>query len=220
MNQLLHVMAVSVMICGSGLLLHIIELSDNNRLKKYNKRRSFSTTPEPRGGSAPSLSGDPVFVIQKHDATSLHYDVRLEVDGVLKSWAVPKGPSTDPRERRLAIPTGDHPIVYADFEGVIPEGEYGAGPVLIWDKGTFENIKQEHGDMVPLSQAYDNGEILVFLHGKKLRGGYAFIRTDDERLLLIKTDDEHADARRNPTNTEPKSVLSGQTIEEITKKDA
>ncbi len=192
----------------------------------YRKKRDFSRTPEPRGKSRKGgrKSGkEPIFVIQKHDASTLHYDFRIEVDGVLKSWAVPKGPSTDPRQKRLAIPTEDHPLDYADFEGVIPEEEYGAGTVLLWDRGTFENITQKDDETVAIAKALQQGHVLVRLHGKKLTGGYALQRTGkgkDAKWLLVKMDDDNADARRNPVSTEPKSVLSGRTIEEIENEDA
>lgn len=161
------------------------------------------------------------FVIHEHGASSHHYDLRLEVDGVLKSWAVPKGPSTDPSEQRLALPTEDHPLSYADFEGVIPEDEYGGGTVLVWDAGTWEDLKEtdSDGDEPPsLSEQLDDGHATFALHGEKLRGGYALTRTsggDEERWLLVKMDDEEADARRNPTSTEPESVLSGRTLAEV-----
>lgn len=168
-------------------------------------------------------SDGPIFVIQKHDASTLHYDFRLEVDGVLKSWAVPKGPSTDPSEKRLAIPTPDHDLDHAEFEGVIPEGKEGAGPVLVWDRGRYENITESGGGTLGMEKAIENGHALVRLHGRKLRGGYALHRTvggDSPRWLLIKMDDEHADARRNPISTEPESVVSGRVIEQIGKGDA
>ena len=175
----------------------------------YESKRDFRRTPEPKDGKRRS-GKKPVFVIQKHDASTLHYDVRLEVDGVLKSWAVPKGPSTDPREKRLAIPTEDHPLDYADFEGVIPEDEYGGGTVLIWDRGTYRNITEKDQGLMPVETALDQGHLLVRLDGHKLKGGYAFQRTDEgrhEKWLLIKMDDDEADARRNPVSTEPKSVV-------------
>jgi len=164
-----------------------------------------------------------VFVIQKHDATSLHYDFRVEVDGVLKSWAVPKGPSTDPRDKRLAVPTEDHPLEYQDFEGVIPEGEYGAGTVLLWDRGPYENVTESDGEFVPMNRALHDGHVVIRLHGSKLQGDYLLQRTsggEDEKWLLIKVDDEAADARRNPVSTEPESVLSGRTIEEVSREEA
>ena len=189
---------------------------DRDRLDRYRERRDFSRSTEPTGDVA-STSGNRVFVIQKHDASNLHYDFRLEVGGVLKSWAVPKGPSTDPREKRLAIATEDHPLDYADFEGVIPEGEYGAGTVLIWDYGTYENITEKENGLRPMSEALAKGHALVRLSGAKIHGGYALQRTDDDadQWLLIKMDDDAADARRNPVSTEPASVVSGRDLDEI-----
>jgi len=190
------------------------------RLDRYRRKRDPSRTPEPGGesGSAPAEnSAAPAFVIQKHDASSLHYDFRLEVDGALKSWAVPKGPSTDPRDKRLAIATEDHPLDYADFEGVIPEGEYGAGTVLVWDRGTYENITDKEDGTRPMAEALEAGHALVRLHGEKISGGYALQRIDDDedQWLLIKMDDDEADARRNPVSTEPASVISGRDLDEI-----
>ena len=156
----------------------------------------------------------PRFVIQKHAASSLHYDFRLEVEGVLKSWAVPKGPSTDPREKRLAMAVEDHPLEYVDFEGVIPEGQYGAGSVIVWDTGTYRNLRDE-----PIEKALKAGHASVWLEGEKLRGGYALTRVgrsaERERWLLVKIDDEAADRRRNPVSTQPESVLSGKKVEEV-----
>lgn len=178
-------------------------------LDDYRKKRDLRKTPEPSGGKG--ARGDrPIFVIQKHAASSLHYDFRIEVDGTLKSWAVPKGPSTDPREKRLAEPTEDHPLDYADFEGVIPEGEYGAGSVIVWDRGTYENLGDD-----PLVDGLEDGHIKVRLHGRKLRGGYALTAFRGDSWLLVKTDDEEADARRNPVSTEPASVLTDRTVAEV-----
>ena len=188
----------------------------SDRLDQYRERRDFSRSTEPDGDSD-DASDDPVFVIQKHDASTLHYDFRLALDGVLKSWAVPKGPSTDPRDKRLAVATEDHPLDYADFEGVIPEGEYGAGTVLIWDRGTYENITEKDNGIRPLSEALENGHALIWLSGEKIQGGYALERMDDDadQWLLIKMDDDAADARRNPVSTEPTSVVSGCDLDEI-----
>ncbi len=192
------------------------------KLADYKKKRDFNKTTEP-GDEEVSFDwteGRPVFVIQKHQASSLHYDFRIEVDGVLKSWAVPKGPSTDPSVKRLAVPTEDHPLGYADFEGVIPEGEYGGGTMIIWDRGTYRNLKEEdaHGEVLSLEDQIENGHVTIWLEGQKLRGGYALIRTgkgEKPRWLLIKMDDDGADARRNPTSTEPNSVKSGLNLEEM-----
>lgn len=190
----------------------------DDRLADYRRKRDFRRTSEPSGGSGgPSHARR--FVIHKHDARNLHYDLRLEVDGVLMSWAVPKGPSTDPREKRLAVAVEDHPLEYGDFEGVIPDGEYGAGTVLIWDAGTYRNLSHdEDGRDVPLTEALANGRAAVWLEGEKLEGGYALVRTkrDEGRdWLLIKMADEGADARRDPTGTQPESVATGRTVEQV-----
>jgi len=186
--------------------------------KDYRSKRNFDKTGEPRGSSGRSSSKKPQFVIQKHDSSTLHYDFRIEADGVLKSWAVPKGPSTDPGEKRLAIPTEDHPLEYANFEGVIPEDEYGGGTVLVWDRGSYENVTEKDGEIQPIGKAIEAGHVLIDLRGEKIRGGYALHRTgsgDNARWLLIKMDDEHADARRNPVSTEQKSVKSDRTMKQV-----
>ncbi len=167
----------------------------------------------------PQESGGPIFVIQKHDASNLHYDFRLEVDGALKSWAVPKGPSTDPSEKRLAIPTPDHDVAHAEFEGVIAEGKEGAGPVLIWDRGRYENITEgDDGGVRCMAKALEEGHVLFRLYGKKLQGGFALHRTrsgNRASWLLIKMNDDQADARRNPVSAEPESVTSGRTLKQV-----
>jgi DNA ligase D-like protein (predicted 3'-phosphoesterase) len=141
------------------------------------------------------------------------------VGGVLKSWAVPKGPSTDPSEKRFAIRTEDHPLEYADFEGVIPEGEYGAGTVLVWDTGRYRNLRARKGPRSrSMERSVKEGLIEVWLEGEKLSGGYALKRTaggSKPRWLLIKMDDGEADARRRPTHTEPASVSSGRDLAQI-----
>lgn len=184
-------------------------MTDERSLDTYRKKRDLRKTPEPSGGTGTDTDG-PIFVIQKHDASSLHYDFRIEVDGALKSWAVPKGPSTDPREKRLAEPTEDHPLDYADFEGVIPEGQHGAGSVIVWDRGSYENLGDGR-----VSDGLDGGHVKLGLHGEKLRGGYALTKFRGDSWLLVKTDDEEADARRNPVSTEPASVLTDRTLEEV-----
>jgi DNA ligase D-like protein (predicted 3'-phosphoesterase) len=186
-------------------------------LKDYQAKRDFGVTPEPQGGPGP-VSDEPIFVIQKHAARQLHYDFRLEVDGVLKSWAIPKGPSTNPQDKRLAVPTEDHPLEYAGFEGVIPAGEYGGGAVLVWDTGTYRNLTEKKGEAIPMGQALAHGHAKVWLEGHKLKGGYALTRFktgQDESWLLVKADDPEADPRRNPVAEEPRSVLSGRTLDEV-----
>jgi DNA ligase D-like protein (predicted 3'-phosphoesterase) len=159
-----------------------------------------------------------LFVIQKHAASTLHYDFRLEVRGVLRSWAVPKGPSTDPRDKRLAMAVEDHSLGYARFEGVIGSG-YGAGTVIVWDIGSYENVTERDGRKVPITRALKEGHAVVELHGEKLRGGYALTRVGGgparERWILVKTRDSEADPRRNPVSTQPESVLTGRTIEDV-----
>jgi DNA ligase D-like protein (predicted 3'-phosphoesterase) len=152
----------------------------------------------------------PRFVIQQHDATSMHYDFRLEVDGTFKSWAVPKGPSTDPRDKRLAMAVDDHEISWGDFEGVIGEGQYGAGAVIVWDRGSYESLNEE-----PMGKSLAAGHASFWLEGRKLRGGWTLRHTDGRRWLLIKRRDEEADARRRPTSTQPESVVSGRRIDEV-----
>jgi DNA ligase D-like protein (predicted 3'-phosphoesterase) len=161
---------------------------------------------------------EPRFVIQQHDATTLHYDFRLEVDGVLRSWAVPKGPSTDPRERRLAVEVEDHALEYGDFEGVIGGG-YGSGAVIVWDAGTYRNLDDERS----MAEALDAGHARFWLEGEKLRGGWTLHRTGGGRKpqwLLLKRRDEGADARRNPQRTQPRSVKSGRTVQEVARGDS
>lgn len=167
----------------------------------------------------------PVFVVQEHAASSHHFDVRLEVDGVLASWAVPKGPSTDPAEKRLAVRVEDHPRDYADFEGVIPEDEYGGGRVIVWDAGRLENLTTDDGgDEVALAEALDAGHATVRLHGEKLQGAWSFLHArmggQDENWLMVKVDDDGADARRRPTSTQPESVLTGRTEDEVDDEDS
>jgi DNA ligase D-like protein (predicted 3'-phosphoesterase) len=187
-------------------------------LAPYRQKRDFRRTREPRGRRRRSRSVHLRYVVHKHDAGTLHYDFRLEAGGVLKSWAVPKGPSTNPKDKQLAVRTEDHPIEYAEFEGVIPEGEYGAGTVIVWDAGSYRNLTTKRGKAVPVEDAVERGHVTVWLEGHKLHGGYALTRIrrgKDEAWLLVKVRDEGADARRKPVRSQPTSVLSGRTIEEI-----
>jgi DNA ligase D-like protein (predicted 3'-phosphoesterase) len=182
-------------------------------LARYREMRRFDETPEPSGRRA-RKGKTPVFVIQMHAARSLHFDFRLEIGGALASWAVPKGPSTDPRDKRLAVHVEDHPVAYGDFEGVIPAGNYGAGSVIVWDAGPYRSLSE-----VPMEQGVADGHLSFWLEGQKLRGGYALTRTGvrggKEQWLLIKRRDEHADARRRPVSTQRESVLSGRTVEDV-----
>ena len=160
----------------------------------------------------------PRYVIHKHAASTLHYDFRLEVDGVLRSWAVPKGPSTDPREKRLAVQVEDHSLSYADYEGTIEEGSYGAGQVIVWDNGSYRNLDADRS----MTDALEAGHAAVWLDGQKLKGGWTLQRIRDgakPQWLLIKRRDEEADARGNPASTQPESVKSGRTIEDLARAD-
>lgn len=184
-------------------------------LKKYRSMRDFSDTPEPAGGK-PKGGRKPMFVIQKHQASHLHYDFRLEMEGVLKSWAVPKGPSYDPNVKRLAMMTEDHPYDYGSFEGVIPEGNYGAGNVIIWDTGTWEFI--EPGDD-PV-KALAGGKLTFRLQGKKMFGEWALVRIrgrspKGNEWLLLKHRDEFANEEIDVTAIAPRSVVSNRTVEEV-----
>jgi DNA ligase D-like protein (predicted 3'-phosphoesterase) len=187
-------------------------------LGTYRDKRDPARTTEPPAGPKRRGRGRPRFVVHQHDATTLHYDFRLEAAGVLKSWAVPKGPSTNPKDKRLAMPTEDHPLDYADYEGLIPEGQYGAGPVIVWDAGSYRNLTERDGAAVPVERAVQDGHVAVWLEGRKLSGGYALTRIGKGsrgRWLLVKMDDEAADARRKPVKTQPESVISGRTIQQV-----
>lgn len=196
----------------------------DDRLQTYRRKRKPGRSGEPAGPGPgrPRSRSAPVFVIQKHDASTLHYDFRLEIDNVLKSWAVPKGPSLDPRDKRLAVETEDHPLEYAEFEGVIPEAEYGGGTVMIWDRGRYRNLKTDPDDgreTTSMQDAYEQGHIAVHLEGEKLSGGYALTRFRSQggrrQWLLVKMDDTDADARRNPVSTQQRSVVTGRGLKDI-----
>jgi bifunctional non-homologous end joining protein LigD len=192
-------------------------------LNEYNEKRNFKNTPEPSGVTNDTLQrgkkkGILRFVIQKHDASRLHYDFRLETrDGVLLSWAVPKGPSLDPRQKRLAVETEDHPLDYIDFEGIIPEGNYGAGTVIVWDTGTYTTERD-------IRQQFQDGKISFTLNGTKIKGSFALIRIRQrqKQWLLIKSDDDYSSATSEPdlTVTSPESVLTGRTNNELAKNPA
>jgi bifunctional non-homologous end joining protein LigD len=186
-------------------------LSKSDLLKSYREKRNFGITLEPPGEG--SISRNQIFVVQKHSARRLHYDLRLEVDGVLKSWAIPKGPSLDPKDKRLAIQTEDHPIEYALFEGTIPEGQYGAGTVIVWDTGSYANMTKIDGLSISMAKALENGHVSIWLEGKKLKGGYALTRTK-RGWILVKVKDAMADSTRDILLAEPWSVLNDNTVED------
>ena len=177
-------------------------------LTEYKKKRKFDKTPEPGPETKRTKSGR-MFVIQKHRATALHYDFRLEADGVLKSWAVPKGPSLDPKVKRLAMQVEDHPVDYAKFEGVIPEGEYGGGTVMVWDYGTY---KPE--DTTNVSDALRKGELKFSLNGKKLKGSWVLVRTRERQWLLLKHRDYYT-TEEEVTELAPVSILTRRSLAEI-----
>src|SRR5918993_468777 len=177
-------------------------------LTEYEKKRKFDKTPEPGPETKRTKSGR-MFVIQKHRATALHYDFRLEADGVLKSWAVPKGPSLDPKVKRLAMQVEDHPVDYAKFEGVIPEGEYGGGTVMVWDYGTY---KPENTTNV--SEALRKGELKFSLNGKKLKGSWVLVRTRERQWLLMKHRDYYT-TEEEVTELAPVSILTRRSLAEI-----
>jgi len=190
-------------------------------LKEYHKKRLFDQTPEPTGGRSPKKTLR--FVVQKHDASRLHYDFRLEMNGLLKSWAVPKGPSLNPDDRRLAMMVEDHPYDYINFEGIIPEGNYGAGTVIVWDEGTYETLEpfstKKEMEKSLLGQL-KSGSLKIRLHGQKLQGEFALvhIKNDaktDNAWLLIKHRDEYASS--SDITKKNKSVVSGKTIIQTSK---
>jgi len=192
-------------------------------LDEYRRKRNFAETPEPRGrAGARGRRRRPIFVVQKHAASRLHYDFRLEINGVLASWAVPKGPSMNPAEKRLAVMTEDHPLEYADFEGVIPKGQYGAGTVMVWDRGSYESENR-----IPVEEQLARGKIDVTLHGNKLRGGFTLLETGQrstggrraKNWLLIKHRDEYADESWSiEAPALSRSVVSGLTLKEIARR--
>ncbi|MDR6922137.1 MULTISPECIES: DNA polymerase ligase N-terminal domain-containing protein [Chryseobacterium] len=182
-------------------------------LKDYHNKRKFDETSEPKGKTKKSID-KLIFVVQRHAATRLHYDFRLEMEGVLKSWAVPKGPSLDPKDKRLAMMVEDHPYDYKDFEGNIPEGNYGAGQVEVWDSGTYEPLEENSklSDEKELLKELHAGSLKFILHGKKLKGEFALVKmknTEDNAWLLIKHKDEFAESSYDAEdNTSPKSLVT------------
>jgi len=198
---------------------HNADESARAKLAEYRRKRDFTRTSEPEGGGArkaPKLA----FVVQKHAASHLHYDLRLELDGVMKSWAVPKGPSLDPAVKRLAMQVEDHPIEYNSFEGTIPQGEYGGGTVMLWDRGTYgyggSNPDPEEG----LRAGYKKGDFKIVLNGKRLKGSWALVRMRGDtpgkpQWLLIKHNDEFAAPGSDVTAEHLTSVATGRSMEEL-----
>lgn len=187
-------------------------------LKQYKAKRSFDDTPEPKA-KIKSSKGLPIFVVQKHDATRLHYDFRLEHDGVLLSWAVPKGPSLNPADKRLAIQVEDHPFDYRDFEGIIPKGNYGAGTVMVWDEGTYSvpDADTKKDIAKAISAGLKKGHLQFILHGEKLNGTFQLVRIQGEeskpQWLLFKSKDEFATTK--DIGKQDQSVKTGRSLEEI-----
>ncbi|MFG1665538.1 DNA polymerase ligase N-terminal domain-containing protein [Streptomyces sp. Y7] len=200
-------------------------MGERDRLRQYRGKRDFDRTREPEGrGAAPG--GEPRFVVQIHDARTLHFDFRLQVDDVLKSWSVPKGPSGDPGDKRLAMPTEDHPLEYEDFEGVIPKGEYGGGTVIVWDTGTYEPLSHDRaGRPVDFDESLEHGHATFRLSGSKLRGEYALTRFreggDGEReaWLLVKAGRSGARGHGTPDPHRARSVRTGRTLAQVAADD-
>ena len=188
-------------------------------LSDYKRKRDFSKTAEPSGGAVKRGSRRKLrFVVQKHAASHLHFDFRLELDGVMKSWAVPKGPSYDPSVRRLAMEVEDHPIEYNTFEGTIPKGQYGGGTVMLWDRGTYE--PEDGGGEEALREGYERGDLKFVLHGDRLQGGWVLVRIrrnegGRRQWLLIKHRDEMATSKFDVVAAVETSVKSGRTMDEI-----
>ncbi|MFE5084933.1 DNA polymerase ligase N-terminal domain-containing protein [Streptomyces mirabilis] len=203
-------------------------MAGKDPLRTYRGKRDFDRTKEPRGRPGGGDKG-PRFVVQIHDASTMHFDFRLQVGNVLKSWSVPKGPSTDPGDKRLAVPTEDHPLEYEEFEGTIPEGEYGGGTVIVWDHGTYRPLSHDRrGRPVPFDEAIEHGHATFRLNGSKLRGDYTLTRFrggkdggegrgKGEAWLLVKAKDERArtNGRATPDPRRARSVRSGRTLHQV-----
>ena len=192
-------------------------------LAEYQKKRDFTRTLEPKGKSPVSRS-TLAFVIQKHAARNLHFDLRLELDGVMKSWAVPKGPSLDPAVKRLAMQVEDHPVEYNSFEGTIPAGEYGGGTVMLWDRGTYTFWEEDPDPVERLREGYAKGDFKFELRGTRLQGTWVLVRIrrgdpDKPQWLLIKHRDEFAKPGSEIVEEEVTSVATGRTMDEITAGD-
>ncbi|WP_328336174.1 DNA polymerase ligase N-terminal domain-containing protein [Streptomyces violaceus] len=196
-------------------------MAERDRLRDYRGKRDFDRTGEPRGRGTPP--GDrPRFVVQIHDASTMHFDFRLQVDDVLKSWSIPRGPSADPKDKRLAVPTEDHPLEYEEFEGVIPRGEYGGGTVIVWDHGTYEPLSHDRkGRPVDFAESLEHGHATFRLSGSKLHGEYALTRFRDgadggeEAWLLVKRAGGRARTHGAPDPRRARSARSGRTLAQV-----
>ncbi|MER6287004.1 DNA polymerase ligase N-terminal domain-containing protein [Streptomyces sviceus] len=187
----------------------------SERLRDYHGKRDFGRTREPEGRQAPTDAA-PRFVVQIHDASTMHFDFRLQVGDVLKSWSIPKGPSDVPKDKRLAVPTEDHPLEYEDFEGVIPEGEYGGGAVIVWDRGTYEPLSHDRqGRPVDFAESLERGHATFRLHGTKLRGQYALTRFREDNWLLVKTAEGRVRGHGTPDPRRARSVRTGRTLAQV-----
>ncbi|MFJ4582721.1 DNA polymerase ligase N-terminal domain-containing protein [Streptomyces echinatus] len=196
-------------------------MAAEDRLRTYRGKRDFGRTREP-SGQAPAAGDDrPRFVVQIHDARRMHFDFRLQVDDVLKSWSVPKGPSGDPGDKRLAVPTEDHPLEYEEFEGTIPKGEYGGGTVIVWDRGTYEPLSHDRrGDPVDFAESLERGHATFRLHGSKLHGEYALTRfrggrDEEEAWLLVRKGPARSAGHGTPDPRRARSVRTGRTLAQV-----
>ncbi|MFI0809240.1 DNA polymerase ligase N-terminal domain-containing protein [Streptomyces echinatus] len=196
-------------------------MAAEDRLRTYRGKRDFGRTREP-SGQAPAAGGDrPRFVVQIHDARRMHFDFRLQVDDVLRSWSVPKGPSGDPGDKRLAVPTEDHPLEYEEFEGTIPKGEYGGGTVIVWDRGTYEPLSHDRrGDPVDFAESLERGHATFRLHGSKLHGEYALTRfrggrDEEEAWLLVRKGPARSAGHGTPDPRRARSVRTGRTLAQV-----
>ncbi|WP_225826141.1 DNA polymerase ligase N-terminal domain-containing protein [Streptomyces naphthomycinicus] len=195
-------------------------MTAEDRLRTYRGRRDFERTREPSGDAAAG-EGGPRFVVQIHDARRMHFDFRLQVEDVLKSWSVPKGPSTDPADKRLAVPTEDHPLEYEDFEGVIPKGEYSGGTVIVWDRGTYEPLGHDSGGRpVDFAESLERGHATFRLHGDKLHGEYSLTRfrggaDEEEAWLLVRKGPARSAGHGTPDPRRARSVRTGRTLAQV-----
>jgi DNA ligase D-like protein (predicted 3'-phosphoesterase) len=200
-------------------------VAERNGLRDYHHKRDFGRTGEPRG-QASGTDAEPRFVVQIHDASTMHFDFRLQVGDVLKSWSVPKGPSDDPHDKRLAVPTEDHPLEYEEFEGVIPEGEYGGGTVIVWDHGVYEPLSHDRkGRSVDFEEYLEHGHARFRLKGSKLHGEYALTRFRGEQdegreaWLLVKAGGAGSGGHGTPDPRRARSVTSGRTLAQVAADD-